>query len=78
MCLPRPRRVFGQDLLATERAVSVPPSVRIAANISVYVADVVSILLVEGIVCDLAEALSPEDQAFFEVKSDALQKERVL
>ena len=57
--------MLSQDPLAAERTVPTPPSVGITAHISICVADIISILLVESIVCNLIETLSPEDQTFF-------------
>jgi hypothetical protein len=57
--------VFGQDPLAAERTVPVTAPVGITAYVSICVTDIVPVLLVEGIVCDLAKALSPENQTFF-------------
>jgi hypothetical protein len=76
--LARSRRVFCQDLLAAERAIPVPSPIRITAHIPIRVTYVISVLLVEGVVCDLVESLPPEGEAFFQIESDAFQEERVL
>ncbi len=78
MRLARPRRMFRQDLLA--RVGGVPPSapVGVAADVAVGVADVVAVLLVEGVVGDEAEGGAPEAEALVEREADALEEEGVL
>jgi hypothetical protein len=74
MALARAGGVLGQDLLAAEGAVAVAPPIAVPSHIAIRVADIIPILLVECIVRDLAEALSPEDQAFFEIQTDAFEE----
>ena len=76
--LARPRRVLGQDLLAAEGTVPPAPPVRIATHVAVHVPDVVSVFLVEGVIGDLVEALSPEEETLLHVQADTLEEETVL
>lgn len=78
MRLSRPRRMFSKYFLATERTVAISPSVTIASHISIGMAHIVTVLLVEHVVCDLAEAGAPEDQTFFEIETNAFEEEGVL
>ena len=78
MSLSRARWVFGKDLLATVRAISASPPIRVTSHIAVDVAYVVAMLLVEGVVCHLAEALAPEEKTLFEVETDTFEEEAVL
>lgn len=76
--LPGPGGVLGKNLLAAVRAVPAATAVRVAADVAVHVPHVVAVLLVEGVVGDLAEARPPEDEALLKVEPDALEEERVL
>lgn len=78
MRLSRPRWMFCEDLLATERTISIAPPIAISPNIPIRMAHIISIFLVERVVCDLVKSLSPEDEAFFEIEPDALQEKCVL
>ncbi len=60
--------MFGEDLLATHGTVSTASSVGVAAHIAVRMPYVVPILLIEGVIGDLVEALPPEEQTFFEIQ----------
>jgi hypothetical protein len=70
--------MLGQNLLAAVGAVAAAAAVGVAADVAVDVAHVVAVLLVEGVVGDLAERGPPEDEALLQVESDALEEERVL
>jgi hypothetical protein len=72
------RGVLCKDLLTTERAITTSSAIWIATHIAVYMADVVSVFLVERLVIDLAEAAPPEDQTLLEVESNALEEQGVL
>jgi hypothetical protein len=76
--LARSRRMFCQDLLAAERAIPVSSPIGITAHIPVCVTYVISVHLVEVVVRDRIESLSPEGEAFFQIESDTFQEESVL
>lgn len=78
MRLSSARRMLSQNLLTTERAVASTSPIRIAAYITINVTYVVPVLLVERVVINFMEALSPEDKTFLEVQTDALQEQAVL
>jgi hypothetical protein len=78
MRLARPRRMFRQNLLAAVRRIPIAPTIRVASHIAVRVTDIISIFFIKCIVCDLRERGAPEYKAFFEVKTNAFQEERVL
>jgi hypothetical protein len=64
MCLSRSRGVLSQNLLTAERTVSIAPPIAISTYITIYVPDIVFILLVEDIICDFVESSSPKYQTF--------------
>lgn len=72
--LARSRRMFRQDLLARERRVTSSAPVRVATNITVCVPHVISVILVESIICNFMEGASPEDQALLQGQTDPLQE----
>lgn len=78
MALARAGRMFCQDLLTREWRVAPAPTDGISANISMCMADVVPVFLVEGLIRDELEGVSPKDEAFLQRKADALEEERVL
>ena len=70
--------MLGQDLLTRVRRVATTTAVGVSSNIAINMAHVIPVLLIEGIVCDLIEGLTPEHQAIFQVKTDTLQEEGIL
>ena len=78
MCVTRTRRMLHEDLLTAKRTVSAPAPVRIAANITVHVSDVVLVLLVELVVRHLSKGCPPEEEGLVEGKPDTLQEQGVL
>jgi hypothetical protein len=78
MGLSGPWWMLCEDLLTRIRRVAFSSAIGIASNITVGVTDVVSVLLVELVVCDLLESTPPEDQAIFEGQANALQEQGVL
>jgi len=76
--LARAGRVLGEDLLAAVGAVAAAAAIGVASDVAVDVPHVVAVLLVEGVVGDLAESLSPKDETLLQVEPDALEEECVL
>ncbi len=70
--------MFGENLLTAKRTITIPAPIRVATHITIRMTDIIPVFLVKGIVCDFRERRSPEDEAFFEVESDAFEEERVL
>ena len=64
MAFARARRMFGQNLLTREWRVAAASTDGISADISIGMADVVPVFLVEGLVRDEFEGLPPKDEAF--------------
>lgn len=76
--LPSAGRVLREDLLTAERAVTSSSAIRVPADISVGVADVVLVVFVELIIGYLVEAAAPEHEALLQVETQALQEQCVL
>lgn len=70
----RPRGVLSKNLLTAERAVAAASSIRIAANFTVSVANVVSVFFVESVICDLVEATPPKHETLFQVQTNAFEE----
>lgn len=67
--------MLRKNLLTAEGTIATTSPVRVAAHITVNVADVVPVLLVERVVSDFVEAASPEHEALLQVEADALEEE---
>lgn len=78
MRLTRAGGVLRQNLLAAKRAVPATTAVRVAADIAVRMAHIVTVLLVERVVGDLVEAAAPKSERLLQVQTDALEEQRVL
>lgn len=74
----RTRWMFRQNLLARVRRVASAAPDGISPHITIYMAHIVSILLVESIIGDQLEGLSPEDKTILQRKPNTLEKEGVL
>lgn len=72
------RRMLGQYLLARKWRITFPSSYSISPDITVRVSDVISVLLIECVVCNELERLTPEDETFLQGQSNTLEKECVL
>jgi hypothetical protein len=78
MRLARSRRVFSQDLLATERAISIPSPIAIPAYIAVGMPHIIAIFLIKLIIRDLIKPTPPEHKAFLEIQAYAFEEECIL
>lgn len=67
-----------EDLLTAERAVTAASPVGVTANLTIGVSGVVAVLLVEGIVGNLVEALSPEYETLLQIEPYTFQEKCVL
>lgn len=66
--------VLCEDLLTGERRVAPATPICVPANISVRMSDIVPILLVEGVISNPVEGLSPEENAVFHAQAKTFEK----
>ena len=78
MALSASWRVFAQDLLARKGRISAASAICIAADVTVGMTDVVPVFLVEGIIRDQTEGVSPKRNAVLHRQAYAFEEERVL
>ena len=72
------RGVLREDFLAGERGVASSTAVGVATDVAVSVTDVVSVILLKGIVGHITEALAPKNEAFIHGEADAFEEESIL
>lgn len=78
MGLARAGERLGEEFLAGVRGVASAAAVGVSADVAVGVSYIILVLFCEFFIRDELEALPPEDYAFLEGESDALEEQRIL
>lgn len=78
MAFTASRGMLCEDLLTRKGGVAAAPTDGISTNVAVRMADVVAVLLVEGVVCYESEGLAPEDQAVLHRQTEPFEEKGVL
>ena len=70
--------VFSEYSLTRKGGVAPSAPIRVTADVSIRMADVVAVLLVKAIICEIAKRLTPELDSVIKGETDTLEEKSIL